>query len=55
LATVLDETTLGRELEPLQKIPDNYPKFLLTLDEIGAGSNYDGIKQINLIDWLLDN
>lgn len=52
-ATVLDETTLTRELEPLQRIPDHYPKVLLTLDEIGAGTNYDGIKQVNLLDWLL--
>lgn len=52
-ATVLDETTLTRELEPLQKIPDHHPKVLLTLDEIGAGTNYDGIKQMNLLDWLL--
>lgn len=54
-ATVLDKTTLERELEPLQKIQDNHPKFLLTLDEIGADSNYDGIRQINLIDWLLNS
>ncbi|MEG1579521.1 MAG: ATPase, partial [Oscillospiraceae bacterium] len=53
-ATVLDETTLTRELEPLQKIPDHHPKVLLTLDEIGAGTNYDGIKQVNLLDWLLE-
>ena len=52
-STVLDENTLKRELEPLQRIPDNHPKFLLTLDEIGAGANYDGIRQLNLIDWLL--
>lgn len=52
-ATVLDQTTLTRELEPLQKIPDHHPKVLLTLDEIGAGTNYDGIKQVNLLDWLL--
>ena len=52
-ATVLDENTLRRELEPLQKIPDNYPKFLLTLDDIMANSNYDGIRQLNIIDWLL--
>ncbi|MEG1068281.1 MAG: ATP-binding protein [Anaerovoracaceae bacterium] len=52
-ATVLDETTLMRELEPLRKIPDHHPKVLLTLDEIGAGTNYDGIKQVNLLDWLL--
>lgn len=53
-ATVLDENTLKRELEPLQKISDNHPKVLLTLDEIGAGANYDGIRQLNLISWLLD-
>ncbi len=52
-ATVLDENTLRRELEPLQKIPDNYPKFLLTLDDIMANSNYNGIRQFNVIDWLL--
>ena len=52
-ATVLDEKTLKRELEPLQRIPDNHPKLLLTLDEIGAGANYDGIRQLNLIDWLI--
>ncbi len=52
-ATVLDESTLHRELEPLRKIPDHHPKLLLTLDEVGAGSNYDGIRQLNLIDWLM--
>lgn len=52
-ATVLDEATLNRELEPLRKIPDHHPKLLLTLDEIGAGTNYDGIRQVNLLDWLL--
>ena len=53
-ASVLDEATLKRELDPLRKINDNHPKILLTLDEIGAGANYDGIRQYNLIDWLLD-
>lgn len=52
-ASVLDETTLKRELAPLQVIKDNYPKYLLTLDDIGNGANYEGIKQINIIDWLL--
>lgn len=51
--TVLDENTLRRELTPLQKVRDNYPKLLLTLDTIGAGNNYEGIKQANVIDWLL--
>jgi len=49
-ATVLDESTLERELKPLQQIKDNYPKFLITLDEFTG--DYEGIRQINLIDWL---
>ena len=53
-ASVLDERTLERELAPLQDIKDNYPKTLLTLDDIGNGANYEGIKQINVIDWLLN-
>ena len=52
-ATVLDQATLERELEPLRKIKDHHPKVLLTLDTIGAGANYDGIRQYNLLDWLL--
>ncbi|MDR0311882.1 MAG: ATP-binding protein [Acidobacteriota bacterium] len=53
-ASVLDENTLKRELEPLRKIDDNHPKFLLTLDEIMSGGNHNGIRQINVIDWLLN-
>ena len=33
-ATTLEESTLERELAPLRKIQDNYPKYLLTLDEL---------------------
>ncbi|MDR1571472.1 MAG: ATP-binding protein [Clostridiales Family XIII bacterium] len=51
-ATVLDEGTLKRELEPLQRITDNHPKYLLTLDEIPRSANYDGIRQMNVVDWL---
>ncbi|MCL2058323.1 MAG: ATP-binding protein [Oscillospiraceae bacterium] len=49
-ASVIDENTLKRELESLKYIKDNYPKFLITLDDFKA--DYDGILQINLIDWL---
>ena len=52
-ASVLDEKTLERELAPLKEIKDNYPKILLTLDDIGNRANYEGIRQINVIDWLL--
>jgi predicted AAA+ superfamily ATPase len=41
-----------RELAPLQKINDNYEKIILSLDT-GMDSSYDGIKSVNLIDWLL--
>jgi hypothetical protein len=43
----------GHELEPLQKIRDNHPKYLLTLDEYMSGGNYNGILLVNVIDWLL--
>jgi len=49
--SVLDDATREREINSLKKANDNYPKYLLTLDFI-AGDN-DGIKQMNLIDWLL--
>ena len=54
-ASTLDENTLRRELEPLQRISDHHPKFLLTLDEIMPQANYDGIRKISVIDWLLTN
>jgi predicted AAA+ superfamily ATPase len=49
-ATVLDEAVLARELTPLKQIRDNYPKFLITLDDFTG--DHDGIRQLNLIDWL---
>lgn len=52
--TVLDENTLKRELAPLLKISDHHPKFLITLDEIMSNANYEGIKKINAIEWLLN-
>lgn len=52
-ATVREEQTLERELRVLQKINDNYPKFLLTLDEDPA-ADFEGIRKRNALDWLLD-
>ncbi len=43
---------LERELAPLKKINDNYPKYILTLDN-ELDTDYDGIKKINVLDWLL--
>ena len=53
-ASVLDETTLRRELSPLESIQDHFPKILLTLDEVPKSANFNGIRHLNLIDWLLD-
>ena len=52
-ATTLDESTLQRELYPLMQIKDNYPKYLLTLDDLFGTANYNGILKQNIIDWLL--
>lgn len=52
--TVLDPTTLERELAPLCSISDHHPKYLLTFDEINANASYDGILQHNVLDWLLE-
>lgn len=49
--SVRDTNTLERELGSLQLINDNNPKFLLTMDD--EERNFDGIKQLNVINWLL--
>lgn len=51
--TVKDEKTLERELKPLNNINDHNPKFLLTADYTPYTS-HNGIKQINVFNWLLD-
>ena len=51
-STLLPEV-LERELKPLRAIPDQYPKYLLTLDEIPSEADYNGIKKKNVLRWLL--
>ena len=48
-----DNKILDRELTPLKKINDNYPKYILTLDD-DLDVDFDGIKKINVLDWLLE-
>lgn len=50
--SVKDDTTLKRELEPLQNIQDHNPKYLLTMDNEPQIS-HNGIQQVNVLDWLL--
>ena len=50
--SMTSEDVRSRELAPLKKISDNYEKIVLSLNT-GIDSSYDGIKSINLIDWLI--
>lgn len=51
-ASVREADTLARELRPLQKINDHYPKYILTLDE-DPEADYEGIRRMNALDFLL--
>lgn len=50
-ATVRDDNTLRRELAPLDKIADHYPRMILTLDD-DPPADYNGIQRINALEWL---
>lgn len=50
--TVNDEKTFNREISSFKNIKDNYPKYLLTLDF--DNTSIDGIRKLNVIDWLLE-
>jgi predicted AAA+ superfamily ATPase len=46
------ENTLEREFGALERINDNYPKYLLTTDSFTQ--NRSGIKHVNVFNWLLN-
>ncbi len=46
-----DEKVIEREFGALEKIDDNYPKFLLTTDSFTQDRG--GVKHLNVFDWLL--
>ena len=50
-ADMTAEETFNREITPLKNIKDNYEKIILTGDRYTVG-NYEGIKVINILDWL---
>jgi predicted AAA+ superfamily ATPase len=52
--TIAGEETRERELRPLKSIRDNYEKYVLTMDRHFITS-YEGIKAVNIIDFLLDD
>lgn len=47
-----DEATQKREFGNLKAINDNYPKYVVSLDEWTSGSNVDGIRHIHLGDFI---
>lgn len=49
--TVREESTLNRELDALDAIKDHHPKILLTRDD-DPPADYNGIKRLNVLDWL---
>lgn len=52
--SMLGEEVRERELRPLRLIQDNYEKIVLSMDRSYINS-YDGIKAVNIIDWLLES
>lgn len=53
--TVLDKKTKTREFASLETIQDHFPKLLLTLDDFGNETKPNGIRQENLIQWLINH
>lgn len=51
-ADMTAQETFERELRPLTQIRDNHQKLILTADRLTPG-NYDGIRVVQLTDWLL--
>ena len=51
-ADMTAQETFEREIRSLQSINDNYEKIILTMDRFTLG-NYDGIKVVHVLDWLL--
>jgi predicted AAA+ superfamily ATPase len=50
---ITEKATLSREFGNLMLINDNYPKYVVTLNDPIVGNDYQGIKQMNLLDFLL--
>ena len=50
--TVMEDEKLKQELRPFKEIKDNYPKYIITLDDYFV-PDHDGVKTINAIDFLL--
>lgn len=47
-----EETTRERELAPLRRLDDAFPRLVLTLDWYSAGVTAEGVRIMNVTDWL---
>ncbi len=52
---IVNEDTKKREYGNLERVDDNYPKYVVSMDEIPGPVNVRGIRQMKLRDFLLDN
>lgn len=52
--SLASDQTFERELAPLRMIRDAFPRLVITTDHIRVGMTDDGIRVVNIIDWLLD-
>ncbi len=52
--SIVDDAVRERELRSLESISDNYEKSILTMDKT-INKDYNGIKIINIIDFLLED
>lgn len=50
--SVLDEMTFEREAAPLRVLDDSFPKFIVVKDRSRCGVCEDGIRIVNVLDWL---
>lgn len=51
--SLVEASTRVREFASLKAINDNFEKIILTLDNVFVDTNDEGIKVLNLIDWLV--
>lgn len=49
---MMDEATRNREFGNLKSISDNYPKYVVSLDDWTSGSNVEGIQHVHLGEFL---
>lgn len=50
---MVNKSTIDREFGSLEKVNDNYPKYLLTTD--GFTQSRSGVKHLNVFNWLLES